>query len=71
MAVDTKNMAEGNPVPILIKFALPLVAGNVFQLMYTFFDTVIVGKFLGVTALAALGAVEYINWLLFGLVVCN
>lgn len=68
MAEQTKNMTEGNPVPILIKFALPLVAGNVFQLMYTFFDTVIVGKFLGVTALAALGAVEYINWLLFGIV---
>lgn len=68
MAVNTKNMTEGNPVPILIKFALPLVAGNVFQLMYTFFDTVIVGKYLGVTALAALGAVEYINWLLFGVI---
>ncbi len=35
MAVDTKNMTEGKPLPILIKFALPLVAGNVFQLMYT------------------------------------
>ncbi len=68
MAVNTKNMTEGKPLPILIKFALPLVAGNVFQLMYTFFDTVIVGKYLGVSALAALGAVEYINWLLFGVI---
>lgn len=68
MAVDTKNMTEGKPLPILIQFALPLVAGNVFQLMYTFFDTVIVGKFLGVNALAALGSVEYINWLLFGVI---
>ena len=32
-------MTEGKTLPILIKFALPLVAGNVFQLMYTFFDT--------------------------------
>lgn len=68
MDTSTKNMTEGTPGPILIKFALPLVAGNVFQLMYTFFDTVIVGKFLGVNALAALGAVEYINWLLFGVI---
>lgn len=68
MAVTTKNMTEGKPLPILIQFALPLVAGNVFQLLYTFFDTVIVGKFLGVSALAALGAVEYINWLLFGVI---
>lgn len=35
-------------------YILPLVAGNVFQLMYTFFDTVIVEKILGVTALAGL-----------------
>lgn len=68
MTQNTKNMTEGNPIPILIKFALPLVAGNVFQLMYTFFDTIIVGKILGVNALAALGAVEYINWLLFGVI---
>ncbi|WP_407400569.1 MATE family efflux transporter [Treponema sp.] len=68
MAENTKNMTEGKTLPILIKFALPLVAGNVFQLMYTFFDTAIVGKYLGVHALAALGAVEYLIWLLYGIV---
>lgn len=68
MSENTKNMTQGKPLPILIKFALPLVAGNVFQLMYTFFDTAIVGKFLGVQALAALGAVEYLIWLLYGMV---
>lgn len=68
MSENTKNMTEGKPLPILIKFALPLVAGNVFQLMYTFFDTAIVGKYLGVQALAALGAVEYLIWLLYGMV---
>lgn len=61
-------MTEGKTLPMLIKFALPLVAGNVFQLMYTFFDTAIVGKYLGVQALAALGAVEYLIWLLYGMV---
>ena len=68
LSENTKNMTEGKPLPILIKFALPLVAGNVFQLMYTFFDTAIVGKYLGVQALAALGAVEYLIWLLYGMV---
>ena len=48
MKDDVKNMTEGKTLPMLIKFALPLVAGNVFQLMYTFFDTAIVGKYLGV-----------------------
>ena len=38
MSENVKNMTEGKTLPILIKFALPLVAGNVFQLMYTFFD---------------------------------
>ncbi len=68
MSENTKNMTEGKTLPILIKFALPLVAGNVFQLMYTFFDTAIVGKYLGVQSLAALGAVEYLIWLLYGMV---
>lgn len=68
MSENTKIMTEGKPLPILVKFALPLVAGNVFQLMYTFFDTAIVGKYLGVQALAALGAVEYLIWLLYGIV---
>lgn len=68
MKENTKNMTEGKTLPILIKFALPLVAGNVFQLMYTFFDTAIVGKYLGVQALAALGAVEYLIWLLYGMI---
>ncbi|MDO4505601.1 MAG: MATE family efflux transporter [Spirochaetales bacterium] len=68
MSENVKNMTEGKTLPILIKFALPLVAGNVFQLMYTFFDTAIVGKHLGVQALAALGACEYLIWLLYGFV---
>ncbi|WP_318713022.1 MATE family efflux transporter [Treponema sp.] len=68
MSENVKNMTEGKTLPILIKFALPLVAGNVFQLMYTFFDTAIVGKYLGVQALASLGACEYLIWLLYGIV---
>ncbi len=47
-------------------FALPLMLGNVFQQFYTVADTAIVGKILGVDALAALGTVESINWLVLG-----
>ena len=68
MSEKTKIMTEGNPFPILLSFALPLMAGNVFQLMYTFVDTAVVGKYLGVSALAALGSVEYLNWLSFGII---
>ncbi len=45
-------------------FALPLMLGNVFQQLYTMTDAAIVGRFVGVEALAALGAVEWLHWLL-------
>lgn len=61
-------MTAGNPVPILFRFALPLMVGNMFQQMYTVVDTAVVGKALGVEALAALGATDWITWLLLGMV---
>ncbi len=53
---------------MLLRFSLPLVLGNVFQQLYTFVDTMIVGQQLGVNALAALGATEWLCFLMFGLV---
>lgn len=44
------------------------MVGNVFQQLYTFVDTMIVGKYLGVTALAALGATEWLVFVMFGCV---
>ena len=49
-------MTEGKPGALILTFALPLMAGNVFQQLYTVVDTMVVGKVLGVSALAALGA---------------
>ncbi|MDE7218167.1 MAG: MATE family efflux transporter, partial [Oscillospiraceae bacterium] len=49
---------EGSPGRLLLLFSLPLMAGNIFQQMYTVVDTAVVGKALGVDALAALGAVD-------------
>lgn len=58
-------MTEGAPLGLLLSFSLPLVAGNVFQQLYTFVDTMVVGQVLGVDALAALGASEWMIFLLF------
>ena len=65
-----KNMTEGRPLPLIISFALPLMVGNIFQQMYTVVDTMVVGKTLNVSALAALGAADWLNWLMLG-VVCG
>ena len=68
MAQRIRNMTEGSPVRLLISFALPLMAGNVFQQLYTVVDTAVVGQVVGVQALAALGAADWLNWLVFGVV---
>ena len=57
---------EGSPWRLLLLFSLPLMAGNIFQQMYTVVDTAVVGKVLGVDALAALGTVDWLNWLTLG-----
>ena len=68
MASRTKDMSTGKPAALIISFALPLMLGNVFQQLYTIVDTAIVGKALGVNALAALGAVDWLNWLVLGMI---
>lgn len=57
---------EGSPWRLLLLFSLPLMAGNIFQQLYTVVDTAVVGKALGVEALAALGTVDWLNWLTLG-----
>lgn len=64
--MKTNNLTEGRPWRLLLLFSLPLMAGNIFQQLYTIVDTAVVGKVLGVEALAALGAVEWLNWLALG-----
>ena len=66
--MNTKDMTSGNPTPLIIKFALPLMAGNLFQELYTVADTIIVGQFLGVQALAAVGSGGWISWMLLSAV---
>lgn len=63
-----QNMTQGSPARLIFAFAIPLMLGNVFQQFYTVVDTAIVGQALGVNALAALGAADWLNWLVLGVI---
>ena len=54
------NLTEGNPLVCITRFALPLILGNIFQLLYTLADSIIVGKALGSDSLAAVGATSMV-----------
>lgn len=68
MRSQTTNMTQGKPARLILTFAFPLMIGNIFQQLYTVIDTMVVGRALGVSALAALGATDWLNWLFSGLV---
>ncbi len=68
MAPVTKNMTQGKPFGLILSFAFPLVLGNIFQQLYTVVDTMVVGKALGVQALAALGASDWLNWMMLSII---
>jgi len=61
------NMTAGHPGKLLFVFALPLMLGNVFQQLYTVVDIAIVGRGVGMDALAALGTVDWLNWMFLGI----
>lgn len=60
------DMTKGNPLPIILKFTLPLLIGNIFQQLYNMVDTIIVGRFVGPNALAAVGSTGTIVFLVIG-----
>lgn len=68
MRAKIKDMTAGRPLPLIISFALPLMVGNIFQQLYTVVDTMVVGKALGVDALAALGATDWLYWMWLGMI---
>ena len=65
----TMNMTEGNPTGLLIRFAIPMLIGNLFQQVYNVVDSIIVGRYIGAQALAAVGATSSTTFLFFAL--CN
>ena len=62
----TKNMTEGNPLKIILLFSVPVLLGNIFQQFYSMVDTIIVGRYLGEEALAAVGSTGCIIFLVLG-----
>ena len=63
-----RDMTKGAPLGLILSFALPLALGNIFQQFYNMADTIIVGRFVGVNALAAVGATGSFNFLFLGFV---
>ena len=61
-----KDLTNGSPVKLILGFALPLLLGMLFQQFYSMVDTIIVGKFLGAKALAAVGSTGSINFMIVG-----
>ncbi len=64
LSVMTKDMTTGKIMPLLVKFTIPLVLGNLFQLTYNAVDSIIVGHFVGKEALAAVGICNPISTLM-------
>ena len=69
MATTTKEMTEGAPLPLILNFTFPLLLGNILQQTYSLVDAAIVGKFLGINDLAAIGASTSVVFLILGF--CN
>ncbi|MDY5665162.1 MAG: MATE family efflux transporter [Blautia sp.] len=61
-----KDMTKGSPLLVILKFTIPLIIGNVFQQLYNMADTIIVGRYVGSDALAAVGATGTIMFLIVG-----
>ena len=57
-----RDMTVGTPWKIILNFTIPIVIGNIFQQFYSMVDTVIVGKFVGTKALAAVGSTGTIGF---------
>ena len=65
----TRDLTVGSPMKLILSFMLPLLFGMLFQQFYSMVDTVVVGKFLGVDALAGVGSTGSINFMVLGM--CN
>ena len=63
---QTLDMTRGNPLPLLVRFAIPLILGSLFQQLYSFVDTAIVGRCISSDALTAVGVTGSLNFLVLG-----
>ena len=60
------DMTKGSPTKLITKFIIPIIIGNIFQQFYSMADTIIVGRFLGIKALGAVGATGTVCFLILG-----
>ena len=61
-SAKTTDMTAGSPGKLILSLAVPLMLGSIFQNLYTVVDTMVVGKFVGLDALAAVGSTGNITW---------
>lgn len=69
MKLSSIDLSKGNPIKVIILFALPLIIANLFQMLYTTVDTMVVGKYVSASALASVGATAPVIDLLLGLAI--
>ncbi len=69
MASTVQDMTKGKEVPLLLKFTIPLLVGNLFQQCYSIADSAIVGRVEGANALGAIGCTNWITYIFFAC--CN
>ena len=62
----TKDLTCGSPLRVILSFAFPTYLGMLFQQFYNIVDTVIVGKLLGIGALAGVGSTGSLNFMVLG-----
>ncbi|MBQ8233460.1 MAG: MATE family efflux transporter [Lachnospiraceae bacterium] len=60
------DMTKGKPAGLIARFIIPIIIGNIFQQLYSMADTIIVGRFVGVEALAAVGSTGAVTFLILG-----
>jgi len=66
---NVKDMTEGKPLGLMIRFSIPLLISNALQLLLVVADTAIIGNMLGVDAFASIGATASPSWLVFSAVI--
>ena len=66
---STRDLTQGSPMKLIIGFMLPLLFGMLFQQFYNMVDTIVVGRYIGIDALAGVGSTGSVNFLVLGFVI--
>ena len=61
-----RDMTNGKPLRLILSFCIPMIFGNIFQQLYSMVDSIVVGRYVGVNALAAVGSVGSVCFLVIG-----